>query len=95
MAGMADPYFDHPLMQHRQVLLWAVATRRQLDRWEPLVVDHLRHAQTHTAMPAARMWQGEAEHHFAIVAFDHMLEALKLWPVPMHIPEVVEQEMAK
>jgi hypothetical protein len=91
---MANPYFDE-LMQRRQVLLWAVTARRQLDRWEPLVVEHLQAGQARVAMPPDRMWQGEAEHHFAIVAFDHMLEALKLWPVPVQIPKIVEQEIAE
>jgi hypothetical protein len=46
-------------------------------------------------MPSERIWQGEAEHHFAVVAFDHMLEALNLWPVPVQIPKIVEQEEAE
>jgi len=46
-------------------------------------------------MPAGRIWLGEAAHHFAVLAFDHMLEALKLWPVPVQIPKLVEEEMAE
>lgn len=33
---LADEYFDQTML-NRQRLLWAVATRRQLERWEPLV----------------------------------------------------------
>lgn len=44
-------------------------------------------------MPSDQIWEGEAEHHFTIVAFDHM--ALKLWPTPVAIPSIVEQEVAE
>lgn len=94
MASMGKSYFDG-LAQRRQVLLWAVAARRQLDRWEPLVAEHLRAKIWHDKMPADRIWEGEAEHHFAIVAFDHLLEALKLWQVHVPIPEIVQQETAE
>ena len=42
-----------------------------------------------------RMWQGEAEHHFAVIAFDHMLEALKLWPNGVKLPRIVTDEVAE
>ena len=35
-SPLADEYFDQTML-NRQRLLWAVATRRQLERWEPLV----------------------------------------------------------
>ena len=93
---MPDRYFDEPVMQRRQVLLWAVAARRQLDRWEPLVIEHLnRLYKDRPSITPERIWQGEAEHHFAIVAFDHMLEALKLWPNSVVMPPVVRDEMAE
>ena len=46
-------------------------------------------------MPDELIWQGETEHHFAVVAFDHMLEALKLSPDQVPIPTLVEEEVAE
>lgn len=93
---MADPYFADPLGQRRQVLLWAVAARRQLDRWEPLVARYIwSRYDRGTPMPSHQIWEGETEHHFTIVAFDHMLEALKLWSTPVAIPSIVKQEVAE
>lgn len=93
---MVERYFASPLGQRRHVLLWAVAARRQLDRWEPLVARHLWSTYDRgTPMPPDQIWEGEAEHHFAVVAFDHMLEALKMWSMPVRIPSLVAQEVAE
>lgn len=94
--GMAFEYFGDGLGQRRQVLLWAVAARRQMDRWEPLVARHLWSTYDQgEPMPPDQIWMGEVEHHFAVVAFDHMLEALKIWPTPVEIPYLIAREVAE
>lgn len=57
------------------MLLWSVAARRQLDRWEPLVETFIRSLLAKTEMDPASIWQGEAEYHFLLVALNHMIEA--------------------
>ena len=84
-------------MQRRQVLLWAIAAERQLDRWEALVMEHVagRMNPNVPRISDARIWQGETEHHFAVVAMDHMLEALRVWTVDVPLPPLVVQEVAE
>jgi hypothetical protein len=72
-------YFGPPMV-HRQRLLWAVATRRQLDRWEPLVAASVRLSFQRQQLTAAEIWLGEIEHHFALIAARHLLRALDLDP---------------
>jgi hypothetical protein len=74
----ADNYFDD-MMVSRQRLLWTIATRRQLERWEALVADQLR--EQFASKPFADVWAGEIEHHFALVAARNLLHALDLPPV--------------
>lgn len=72
-------------MVHRQRLLWAVATRRQLDRWEPLVAASVRLSFQRRELDPAEIWLGETEHHFALVAVRNLLRALDLDP-PSGVP---------
>ena len=76
---MSGGYFDETMV-NRQRLLWAVATRRQLERWEPLVaaahLDWLAGGQP----DGADVWSAEVEHHFALVAAGNLLDALDLPP---------------
>ncbi|MGA8247373.1 MAG: hypothetical protein WB797_10740 [Nocardioides sp.] len=91
---MADPYFDD-VGARRQAMLWACAAWRQLDRWEPLVARAVwgTYAQG-TPPPGSIWWEGESERHFAIVAMDHMLEALNMWSTPVKgIPAIVRDEV--
>lgn len=74
------PYFDER-MANRQRLLWAVATRRQLERWEPLVAASVRaHLRRGPAFEDAAIWHAAIEHHFVLVAARHLVEALELDP---------------
>jgi hypothetical protein len=76
----ADDYFDQRMV-NRSRLLWTVATRRQLERWEPYVAAHIcarfgrRHVQN------GDIWLAELEHHFALVAARNLIHALELEPV--------------
>jgi hypothetical protein len=95
-----DPYFD--TMPERQPLVWAVAVRRQLERWEPRVARHtLSGIQKNQAPPPERpvsidlleMWQGETEHHYLLVAAGQLLKGLAMLDNPPIIVEVVAAEL--
>jgi hypothetical protein len=75
----AANYFDARTV-NRQRLLWAVATRRQLERWEALVVAGLRAESGGPPLDDAAWWSGEIEHHLALVAARNLLHALDLPP---------------
>lgn len=76
---MTAEYFDANML-NRQRLFWALATRRQLERWEPLVAAFLRDQLAGRNADSALVWQAEVEHHFALVAAHHLLVALARSP---------------
>jgi hypothetical protein len=74
---VSDDYFDRTMV-NRQRLLWVVATRRQLERWEPIVASVVR---VNPLVPdCTDVWIAEVEHHFALIAASHLLRALDLSP---------------
>ena len=74
---MTGGYFDARML-NRQRLLWTIATRRQLDRWEPYVAAAGRSSDQQ--LDGADIWAAEIERHFALVAAGHLLRALELEP---------------
>ncbi len=76
---MADDYFDDAMV-NRQRLLWAIATRRQLERWEPIVAAINRELLAERKPARADVWSAEIEHHLALVAARNLLRALALDP---------------
>lgn len=44
------------------LLIWAIATRRQLERWEPLVRDHIRAVLSDDPPSEAGIWDASIEH---------------------------------
>jgi hypothetical protein len=68
-------------MVNRQRLLWTIATRRQLERWEPYVAKSLRLEFKGEQLNNMEIWLAEIEHHFALVAARNLLRALELEPV--------------
>jgi hypothetical protein len=72
-------YFDEP-MQNRQRLLWTIATRRQLERWEPFVAAEVLSGFDGRELDSADIWTAATEHHFALVAGGNLLRALNLPP---------------
>jgi hypothetical protein len=72
-------YFDEPMLS-RQRLLWAIATRRQLERWEALLAAEIRDGFARRKTPVADIWASSMEHHFALVAAKHLIRALELPP---------------
>ncbi len=73
------PYFD-TLMLNRQRLLWAVATRQQLERWEPYVAAEVLRGYEHGKLDDADIWLTQIEHHFTLIAARNLLRALDLEP---------------
>jgi hypothetical protein len=67
-------------MVDRQRLLWAVATRRQLERWEAVLAPCVRGAMVDREPAGVDVWSAAIEHHFALVAARHLLRALELPP---------------
>ncbi len=80
-------YFD-PVMVNRQRLIWTVATRRQLERWEPYVAAAVLEGRPGArALTPAEIWAAATEHHFALVAAHHLLTALELKPPSSVVPD--------
>ncbi len=72
-------YFDTPMV-NRQRLIWAVATRRQLERWESFVAASVRLSFQRKQVDSADIWLAETEHHFALIAARNLVRALDLDP---------------
>ena len=72
-------YFDD-LMINRQRLLFTIATRRQLERWEPLVAASVRRGMAEQKRERAEIWAAEIEHHFLLIAARNLFRALELPP---------------
>jgi hypothetical protein len=74
---MAGEYWNEHGVR-RQRLLWAIATRRQLERWEPLVAKAVQRGQ----LDDVDIWAGETEYHFVLIAVRNLFHALDLDPPP-------------
>jgi hypothetical protein len=85
-------YFD-PATVVRAALEWAIATRVQLARWEPLVADRLREESYKIAFPAGGYWQAHCEWHFCLIAARNLIRALDLLDPPLTIDQVLRQEI--
>jgi len=82
-------YFDETMV-NRQRLLWTIATRRQLERWEPYVAAAVRD----DGLSESRdIWSAEIEHHFTLVAARHLIQALELSPTSVSIDSTVRDEL--
>jgi hypothetical protein len=79
---------------NRQRLLWTVATRVQLERWEPLVAASLLDSFAGRQPDDGDVWSAAIEHHFALVAAHHLLQALKLPPAAgVPVDEILRAEL--
>jgi len=62
----------------RNVLLWSVASRTQLDTWEALVAANIANSFGSTLeTPPSALWQAKIAHHFTLVAAAHLLTAAR------------------
>jgi hypothetical protein len=76
---VTDNYFDQGMV-NRQRLLFAIATRRQLARWEPLVAKSVSLSFHKRELNSAEIWAAEIEHHFLLIAARNLFRALDLPP---------------
>jgi hypothetical protein len=68
-------------MANRQRLLWAIATRRQLERWERYVARDVRLSLANggrEGLESAEIWLASIEHHFTLIAARNLIRALEL-----------------
>jgi hypothetical protein len=73
-------YFDQGMV-NRQRLLWTIATRLQLERWEPYVAAGVLRGFERRQLDSADIWAAQIEHHFALIAARNLLHALDLEPL--------------
>ena len=76
---LREHVFDEPMLS-RQRLLWAIATRRQLERWEPYVARDVAELHAGRQLPGIDVWAAQIEHHLLLVAARNMLGALDVKP---------------
>jgi hypothetical protein len=78
---MNRDYFDESMVNQMR-LRWTIATRRQLERWEPIVASFVRdlYARPRRSTDGMTIWSAWMEHHFALVAAAHLMQALDLSP---------------
>jgi len=88
----ASEYFS-PRGVARGVMSWALGTRMQLDRWEPLVARNLWLHHRNAQLPDPLIWQAEHDHHFALVACRNLLRALALADDPVEVDPVVRTQV--
>ncbi len=87
-----NDYFG-PLGSALAALSWAVATRVQLARWEPLVADHLLEQTYKIPFPEAGYWQAHREWHFCLIAARNLIGALDLLDPPLTVDQVLRDEI--
>lgn len=67
---------DHT-MQDRQVLIWVIATRHQVRRWEIVLARWLKaDQQSATSADPSDVWHAQIEWHLALVAANNMVRAV-------------------
>ena len=90
-----DPYFKTGGIE-RAALSWAVATRVQLDRWATYASLNLlgRLWGADTPLDGVALWQLQFEHHFAVLAADHMLMAIDRLDPPIPVEQSLSEGIA-
>ena len=91
---MPDGYFQGA-MANRQPPLWAIATRVQLERWEPLVAANLIAGLEGSDFPDRLIWQAETEHHFLLIAGRNLLRAIDVTDTETYVDPVVRSELVE
>jgi len=89
----AENYFANDMID-RQRLLRAVATRRQLERWEPYVASAVLGDFAGRSQDGGDVWSAAIEHHFALIAARNLVRALELPPATsVAIDETLRAEL--
>ena len=89
---MPSDYFDERTVG-RQLLIWALASRRQLERWEPLVAANLRSQDAGPAFASAYVWEAATEHHFLLIAAHHLVRTIDLAQAGIAIDRTIHDEL--
>ena len=93
----SDEYFD-PVMVNRQRLLWSVAVRQELERWEPYVARnvHLHLVDKRPGLAGDEVWQAQIEHHLLLVAANNLLTAIDLkGPHSVRVQQTTRDELVQ
>jgi hypothetical protein len=80
-------WLNDDLMVHREILIWVIGARRQLDRWELPLAKHTYLGLFKEEIPGRLTWDLDIEHHLALVACGQVCSALanadgKVDPMP-------------
>jgi hypothetical protein len=89
---MVGDYFDERMV-NRQLLLWAIATRRQLERWEWLVAANIRAQFGGEPFGGELIWQAAIEHHFLLIAARNLIQAIDLPGAQIAIDQTIRSEL--
>jgi hypothetical protein len=75
-------------------LRWALATRLQLERWEPLVAANLNaELGVGPPFPDALIWRAATEHHFLLIAAHHLVRAIDHASTGIRIDRTIHDEL--
>lgn len=97
-----DPSFV--VNPEHEVVVWAGATRRQLERWEPLVAwDWLVRNQGNMVHPPdppiemslTNVFRAQTEHHFLLIAAGQLVKALRMLDPPPVLDSTVADELTE
>lgn len=91
---MAQDYFS-PAMQDRTLMIWSIACRRQLERWEPLVAEYLRLTLANESPSGRLVWDANIEHHLLLVACHNLVKAIDKFDADIPIDPVVKAELTQ
>lgn len=89
---MADDYFSGQTV-NRQLLIWAIASRRQLERWEPLIAASVRSQLNGPPFGNALIWEAQIEHHFLMIASRNLIHAIDLTDGAIAIDPTIRAEL--
>lgn len=92
-APKPEPFFDPSELQ-TAAYSWAIATRIQLDRWEPLVARYVSMGFKKEKQPGTLIWQARFEHHFLLIAAAHFVRSTKLAGKPDLVGKIRKQVVA-
>lgn len=88
------PYFEDS-NKAREVAYWAVATQRQIMRWEPLVAKWIWQLTYKQPQEPGIYWQASAERHFALIAAHHLIDAIDFASFPVTVPAIAHDELCE
>ena len=91
VARVVD-YFDR--YEYLPAMGWAVATRTQLDRWEPLVAAWVaEEIGDRVPFPAPDYWRARHEWHFLIIAARNLIGSFDLLANPPVLDSTIRDEI--